>query len=108
MHLAGSRPERNALEETLAGEAGLAPHEVIVDAVAMSTHQRELPQLLAANGTETGAQALPLEEAPAIFHLFVAPDAGRDYQRRLRMAAERRLGALGALPLPLPTAALHE
>jgi len=76
--------------------------------VTMSAHQRELPQLLAANGTETGAQALPLEEAPTIFHLFIAPDAGRDYQRRLRMAAERRLGALGALPLPLSTAALYE
>jgi HD superfamily phosphohydrolase len=108
MHRVGSRRDRNALEETLAAEAGLAPYEVVVDAVTMSTHQRALPQLLAANGNETGAQALPMEEAPTIFHLFVAPGAGRDYQRRLRMAAERRLGALGALPLPLPTAALHE
>lgn len=106
MRLVGSRRDWNALEDALAAEAGLAPHEVVVEAIATSA-QRELPPLLTANGGETAVQALQVDEAPAIFHLFVAPGAGRDYQRRLRMAAERRLGALGALPLPLPTA-LHE
>jgi hypothetical protein len=104
--LVGSRRDRNALEETLAAEAGLAPHEVIVEAVP-TTAQRELPPLLMANGGEPAARAPQVDEAPTIVHLLVDPGAGRDYQRRLRMAAERRLGALGALPLPLPTA-LHE
>jgi hypothetical protein len=40
----------------------------------------------------------PPAAPPYIFHLFVALSAGRDYQRRLRMAAERRLGAMGAMP----------
>jgi hypothetical protein len=109
MQLIGSSRDRNALEETLAAEAGLAPHEVVVEAVATSAH-RELPPLLASNGNETAVQEsreYQMDEAPTIFHLFVTPSAGRDYQRRLRMAAERRLGALGAVPLPLPTA-LHE
>jgi hypothetical protein len=109
MRLVGSRRDRNALEETLAAEAGLAPHEVIVEAVPKSA-QRELPPLLTAHGSEASArvpQAPQEDEAPTNFHLFVDPGAGRDYQRRLRMATERRLGALGAFPLPLPTA-LHE
>jgi uncharacterized protein len=104
--LVGSRRDRNALEETLAAEAGLAPHEVVVEAVPTSS-QRELPRLATAHGGETAARAPQEDEAPTIVHLLVVPTAGRDYQRRLRMAAERYLGALGALPLPLPTA-LHE
>jgi len=104
--IGSSRGDRNAMEETLAAEAGLAPHEVIVEAVTTSAH-RELPPLLASNGGETAARESQVDEAPTIVHLFVTPSAGRDYQRRLRMAAERRLGALGVLPLPLPTT-LHE
>jgi HD superfamily phosphohydrolase len=106
MRLVGSSRDRNALEEALASEAGLASHEVVVEAVPTSA-QRELPPLLTAADNETASQASQVDEAPTIFHLLVAPTAGRDYQRRLRMAAERHLGALGALPLPLPTA-LHE
>lgn len=90
--------DRLTLENALAAEAGLAPHEVVADVLASSAY-RKLPPLLAANG-ETRAQEQPPDEAPSIFHLFVAPSAGRDYQRRLRMAAERRLGAIGAMPLP--------
>lgn len=106
MRLIGSSRGRNMLEEALASEAGLAPYEVVVESVATSAY-RELPRLLATNGGETAARESRMDEAPTIFHLFVTPGVGRDYQRRLRMAAERRLGALGALPLPLP-ATLHE
>ena len=92
--------DRLALEDTLAAEAGLAPHEVVADALASSAY-RELPPLLTANGATPMSDAQP-DVPPYVFHLFVTPSAGRDYQRRLRMAAERRLGAMGALPrLPL-------
>lgn len=89
--------DRLALENTLAAEAGLAPHEVVTDALASSAY-RELPPLITVNGIETVWQDAPQEQPPTIFHLFVAPTAGRDYQRRLRMAAERHLDALGAIP----------
>ncbi len=104
MRLIGSSRDRNALEETLAAEAGLASHEVVVEAVATSA-QRELPHLLTANGGETAAPEAQVDEAPTILHLFVTPSAGRDYRRRLRMAAERRLGALGVLSY---STALHD
>ena len=104
LQLVGSRRDRNALEDALAAEAGLAPHEVVVEAVPSSS-QRALPRLTTANGSETAVQATQVDEAPTVFHLLVVPTARRDYQRRLRMAAERRLGALGALPLPLPIGA---
>jgi uncharacterized protein len=90
---------RLALEDTLAAEAGLAPHEVVAD-VLVSSAYRELPPLLTAEGADTLVEDSPREEPPWIFHLFVSPTAGRDYRRRLHMAAERHLGALGAISRP--------
>ena len=87
--------DRLALEDALAAEAGLASHEVVTDALASSAY-RELPPLLAANGVASAPEVVSAAP-PYVFHLFVAPSAGRDYQRRLRMAAERRLSALGAV-----------
>lgn len=90
--------ERLALEARLAGEAALAPHEVIVETV-VSSAGRALPPL----ATSGSASALIWPEepppAPRILHLFTAREAGRDYMFRLRMAAERHLVALGAVPL---------
>ena len=86
-----------ALESTLAAEAGLAPHEVVTDALASSAY-RELPPVVAASDTDIPPEDSPPDEPPYIFHLFAVPSAGRDYQRRLRMAAERHLGAMGATP----------
>ena len=88
--------DRLALDDALAAEAGLAAHEVVADALASSAY-RALPPLLTADGAVQSDGALS-DTPPYIFHLFVAPTAGRDYQRRLRMAAERRLSALGAAP----------
>jgi hypothetical protein len=48
------------------------------------------------------ATSQPRAEAPApdrAVHLLTPRDAGRDYVRRARMAAERALGELGAIPL---------
>ena len=97
MDLFGRWRDRLALEDALAAEAGLAPHEVVAVALASSAY-RELPPLLTANG-ETRAQEQPPDATPHIFHVFVVASAARDYQRRLRMAAERHLGAMGATPL---------
>jgi len=94
--LFGRWRDRLALEDTLAAEAGLAPHEVVAVVLASSAY-RELPPLLTPNG-DARMQEQPPDATPRIFHLFVVPTAGRDYQRRLRMAAERHLGALGAEP----------
>jgi HD domain len=99
MDLVGRRRDRLCLEGALAAESGLALHQVVVEALTPSAH-RELPPLLTANGIQTQWYGTPPEEPSCIFHLFVAPSAGRDYQRRLRMAAERHLSAMGALPLP--------
>lgn len=84
------------LEGTLAAEAGLAPHEVVADVLVSSAH-RELPPLPSGGGVASMHEPSP-DEPPRIFHLFVSPSAGRDYQRRLRMAAERHLCAMGAVP----------
>jgi uncharacterized protein len=89
--------DRLSLEETLAAEAGLAPYEVVADVLSSSAY-RELPPLLTTDGVMP-LRGSPSETPPHVFHLFVTPTAGRDYQRRLRMAAERRLGAMGAAPL---------
>ncbi|MGE5334468.1 MAG: HD domain-containing protein [Nitrososphaerota archaeon] len=90
---------RLELEATLAAESGLAPHEVVAD-VLVSSAYRELPPLLSGGGIAS-AHEPPPDAPPCIFHLFVAPSAGRDYQRRLRMAAERYLCAMGAVPRDL-------
>ncbi len=85
--------ERRRIDE---GEAGRAGQGVVPGGLAPSAYGA-LPPLLTADGAIQADGALP-DAPPYIFHLFVAPTAGRDYQRRLRMAAERRLGAMGAAP----------
>jgi hypothetical protein len=88
--------ERLALEARLAGEAALAPHEVIVEAI-VSNAGRTLPPIAAGNSPATLARQPELAPSPRVLHLFAARDAGRDYVRRLRMAAERHLVAMGAV-----------
>ena len=95
--LLGNWRDRMELESVLAAEAGMAPYEVVSDALASSAY-RELPALLGEQANGAGNKENVLGDPPYIFHLFVAPTAGRDYQRRLRRAAERRLGEMGALP----------
>lgn len=87
--------ERLALEAQLAAEAGLAPHEVIVD-VLVSSAARGLPPLapLSRPLSLTWQPAPP--SGPRLLHLFVAAGIGNDYIRRLRMAAERTLAPIGA------------
>jgi HD superfamily phosphohydrolase len=89
--------ERLALEQQLAQEAALAPHEVIVEAV-VSRAGRALPPLAKAGtfGTFVGMAAPP--PAPRMLHVFAARDAAPDYIRRLRLAAERHFALLGARP----------
>jgi uncharacterized protein len=87
--------ERLALEARLAGEAALAPHEVIVETI-VSNAGRTLPPISSGNSPATLARQPELAPAPRVLHLFAARDAGRDYVRRLRMAAERHLVAMGA------------
>jgi HD superfamily phosphohydrolase len=87
---------RLGLEAELASEAGLAAHEVILE-VLTSRAGRALPPLASAGrpGALTWLPA-PLP-APRLLHVFVGPDTPRDYRRRLRAAAERRLGGLGVV-----------
>lgn len=96
----GHRSDRLALEAVLAAEAGLALSDVVIAAPPPSAY-RELPPLLAANVDDRSAldaSDAPLDQHTGVLHLFVNPSVGRDYQRRLRMAAERHLGAMGVLP----------
>lgn len=87
---------RLVLEEELAGEAGLAPHDVILEAL-VSRAGRALPPVATA-GRPLVLTWLPSPlPAPRLLHLFVAAGTPRDYCRRLRAAAERRLGALGVV-----------
>ena len=97
LELLGRWRDRMALEHALADEAGLAPHEVVSDALTSSAY-RELPPLLNEQSASAGNEEASSSQPPYIFHLFVAPTTGRDYQRRLRRAAERRLGEMGAVP----------
>lgn len=96
--LFGNRRGRLEMENILAAEAGLAVHDVVSIMLSSSAY-RELPPLLTGNGVYTQISDTLPEEPPCVFHLFVAPLAGRDYQRRLRMAAERHLSTMGALTL---------
>ncbi len=88
--------ERLALEAALAAEVGLAPRDVIVE-VLVSGAARALPPF----APERRPEALVWPPAPArspqVLHLFLPADAGRDYARRLRQAAERMLAPLGAV-----------
>ena len=87
---------QGALEAALAAEAGLAPRDVIVE-VLVSGAARALPPFAPERRPE--ALVWPPEPAPSpqILHLFLPADAGRDYARRLRQAAERLLTPLGAV-----------
>ncbi len=91
---------RLAYEAQLAAEAALTPDEVIIT-LAVSAAGRVLPPLATTGQLRdlrdnTLLRHLPKPPAPRrTLHLFVAPDVGRDYVRRLCSAAERRLGALG-------------
>lgn len=85
---------RLRLEEELAAEAGLAPHEVIVE-VLVSRAGRTLPPLSATGRPET-LRWLPASlPAARVLHVLVAMGTPRDYARRLHAAAGRRLMALG-------------
>lgn len=96
--LAGWR-ERLALESRLAAEAGLSPHEVIVDTI-VSKAERRLPPFAAGprpSTPPTSAEPTSRPE-PRVLHLFVAAGTAPDYVRRLRMAAERCFVAMGVRP----------
>jgi HD superfamily phosphohydrolase len=95
--------KRLRLEAELAAEAGLPPHEVILDAL-VSNAVRALPELWPlssrAHGAEEGEaegppQPEPLLEAPRVLHLFIGAGYGSDYVRRLCQAAERRFSTVG-------------
>jgi hypothetical protein len=87
---------RLALEAQLASEAGLAAHDVILE-VLTSHAGRALPPLAATSRPLALAWLPAPVPAPRLLHLFVGQDTPRDYRRRLRGAAERRLGALGVV-----------
>lgn len=87
---------RARLEAELAAEAGLASHEVIVE-VLVSRAGRTLPPL-APLGRPEAPRWLPAPlPAPRRLHVFAAAGTPRDYARRLRAAAARRLTALGVI-----------
>jgi len=91
---------RLACEAQLAAEAALAPDDVIIT-LAVSAAGRALPPLATTGQLRdlrdnTILRHLPKPPPPRrTLHLFAAPEIARDYTRRLRNAAERRLGALG-------------
>jgi HD superfamily phosphohydrolase len=91
--------ERLSLEAELAAAAGLAAHEVIVEVLASSA-PRALPPICQRGETMSLVQYPGPATAPQVIHLFVAASAGREDARRVRMVAEQRLGAMGAVPLP--------
>ncbi|MGO8951663.1 MAG: HD domain-containing protein [Ktedonobacterales bacterium] len=87
--------KRLQLEAELAAEAGLASHEVILDAL-VSNAFRPLPPVWLPSGHlgEPNAE-LRLPTPPRVLHLFIGVGYGSDYVRRLCQAAERRFGKLG-------------
>jgi hypothetical protein len=88
---------RLALEERVAHEAGLAPHEVVLS-YTIARGERALPPILAPMpGRAAPVASVPLATAspttPArAISLLIAHSAGRDYVRRACMAVERALG----------------
>ena len=97
---------RLAIEERVAIEAGLFPHQVALS-YTVARGERELPPIIATQRKRAEpAPSLPTlapidPTAPErTITLFLSRSAGRDYARRARMAAERALGALGAMPRP--------
>jgi hypothetical protein len=96
--LFGRWRERLALEARLAREAGLAPHEVVLEVLASGAYRALPPLATLEHSLAFTRQADPPLTPPRMVHLFAPLSAGQDYVRRLRMAAERRLGVLGAMP----------
>jgi HD superfamily phosphohydrolase len=90
--------ERLALEQRLAGETALLPHEVIVEAV-VSRAWRPLPPIEQPGHPSAYIRTPPALPAPRVIHVFATPDAAPDYVRRLQVAAERLFIPLGATPV---------
>lgn len=88
--------ERVALESGLAAEAALHPHEVAVEIIASSA-SRALPPLIPTLSTDALVWPPASSPAPHRIHVFAPPEIGRDYARRLCIAAERRFGPLGTI-----------
>ena len=91
---------RLELEAHLAAEAGLAPHEVILSTL-VSNAARALPPLTPSPYHADGPALPPPPAPPRMIHLFMASGYGRDYARRLRLAAERRFERLEVRACPL-------
>jgi HD superfamily phosphohydrolase len=92
--------KRLHLEAELAAEAGLPPHEVILDAL-VSNAVRALPELWPSR-RRTGDGELSRHQvevmlAPRVLHLFIGEGYGGDYAHRLRLAALRRFGRAGVV-----------
>ncbi len=98
MLVAGWR-ERLALEVRLAAEAGLAPHEVILNPI-ISKAERRLPPFASTQRSLAQEQSSTQSalQSPRVLHLFVAAGTAPDYVRRVRMAAERCFVPLGVTP----------
>jgi len=88
------RRDRLALEARLAGEAGLAEHEVVVEGI-VSSGRRALPPVAPAGRPDQLAWPPEPLPAPRTLHVLAAPGAPRDYVYRLRLAAARLFGAMG-------------
>jgi uncharacterized protein len=88
---------RLEVESELASQAGLAPHDVILE-VLTSRAGRALPPFGSASRPDSLVWLPAPLPAPRLLHVFISPSAPRDYRRRLRAAAERLLGALGLAP----------
>jgi HD superfamily phosphohydrolase len=86
--------DRLALEARLAGEAGLAEHEVIVESV-VSSAWRGLPPLAPLGRPERLVWLPDPPPAPRTLRVFTAPGSPRDYVYRLRLAVERHFAAMG-------------
>ncbi len=89
--------ERLETERRLAAEAGLAEYEVVLELITSSAARR-LPPLGLPNRPDSRVALPEPEEQPCVMHLFVAPQAGRDYVRRVRIAAERHFGRYDVQP----------
>ena len=89
--------DRLALEARLATESALAPHEVIVEAL-VSSGSRALPPVAPVSRQHELVWQPEPPSPPRVLHVFVAAGVGRDYERRVRIAAERIFCPLGAVP----------
>ena len=94
--------ERLVLEARLAAEAALPDAAVVVDLLTSSA-SRALPPI-GAPADERGVtpdahDADDEPPAPTMLRIFAAAGTGRDYVRRLRLAAERCFTPLGVVPV---------